>query len=369
MSLQKYMGFLTPGGGGVTTWDSISGKPSTFSPDEHTHVISNVTNLQSTLNGKATTSHSHSEYSLTSHNHNSQYSSLNHNHDSQYSPKSHTHSEYSPTSHNHDAHYSVLSHTHSEYSLLTHVHTEYSLLNHSHDVSVIANLRDFTDSLYAVKEHMHDGYALLVHNHHELYSQLDHTHDQYSMKIHNHNDLYSSLNHTHSAYANKTHSHSEYSLVDHAHDTQYSALDHTHEDYAERTWVTEQLAQLQGSIGAPIDLTDQFRDVAVINIDTNGILYLIVGEKRGIGTPVPPTGGGSGAIISNYPSIFINDQLVVSGALMHGVASHLTEYFGPIKAGDVVTLALERTINGEVYVGDLQPESLIRAILYPKSST
>lgn len=293
MSLQKYMGFLTPGGG-LTTWDSISGKPSTFSPDEHTHVISNVTNLQSTLNGKATTSHSHSEYSLTSHNHNSQYSSLNHNHDSQYSPKSHTHSEYSPTSHNHD---------------------------------------------------------------------------QYSMKIHNHNDLYSSLNHTHSAYANKTHSHSEYSLVDHAHDTQYSALDHTHEDYAERTWVTEQLAQLQGSIGAPIDLTDQFRDVAVINIDTNGILYLIVGEKRGIGTPVGGTGGGSVAIISNYPSIFINDQLVVSGALMHGVASHLTEYFGPIKAGDVVTLALERTINGEVHVGDLQPETLIRAILYPTLST
>ena len=295
MPFIKHFGKLESGSwGGVTTWDSISGKPSTFSPDEHTHVISNVTNLQSTLNGKATTSHSHSEYSLTSHNHNSQYSSLNHNHDSQYSPKSHTHSEYSPTSHNHD---------------------------------------------------------------------------QYSMKIHNHNDLYSSLNHTHSAYANKTHSHSEYSLVDHAHDTQYSALDHTHEDYAERTWVTEQLAQLQGSIGAPIDLTDQFRDVAVINIDTNGILYLIVGEKRGIGTPVGGTGGGSGAIISNYPSIFINDQLVVSGALMHSVASHLTEYFGPIKAGDVVILALERTINGEGHVGDLQPETLIRAILYPTLST
>ncbi len=294
MPFIKHFGKLESGSWGVTTWDSISGKPSTFSPDEHTHVISNVTNLQSTLNGKATTSHSHSEYSLTSHNHNSQYSSLNHNHDSQYSPKSHTHSEYSPTSHNHD---------------------------------------------------------------------------QYSMKTHNHNDLYSSLNHTHSAYANKTHSHSEYSLVDHAHDTQYSALDHTHEDYAERTWVTEQLAQLQGSIGAPIDLTDQFRDVAVINIDTNGILYLIVGEKRGIGTPVGGTGGGSVAIISNYPSIFINDQLVVSGALMHGVASHLTEYFGPIKAGDVVTLALERTINGEVHVGDLQPETLIRAILYPTLST
>ena len=253
MPFIKHLGKLEFGSwGGVTTWDSISGKPSTFSPDEHTHVISNVTNLQSTLNGKATTSHSHSEYSLTSHNHNSQYSSLNH---------------------------------------------------------------------------------------------------------------------THSAYANKTHSHSEYSLVDHAHDTQYSALDHTHEDYAERTWVTEQLAQLQGSIGAPIDLTDQFRDVAVINIDTNGILYLIVGEKRGIGTPVGGTGGGSGAIISNYPSIFINDQLVVSGALMHGVASHLTEYFGHIKAGDVVTLALERTINGEVHVGDFQPETLIRAILYPTLST
>lgn len=37
------------------TWASITGKPSTFPPAVHTHVISEVTNLQSTLDAKAPT--------------------------------------------------------------------------------------------------------------------------------------------------------------------------------------------------------------------------------------------------------------------------------------------------------------------------
>lgn len=34
------------------TWDSLPGKPSTFAPSAHTHAISDVTNLQTTLDGK-----------------------------------------------------------------------------------------------------------------------------------------------------------------------------------------------------------------------------------------------------------------------------------------------------------------------------
>ncbi len=44
------------------TWNEIGNKPSTFTPSSHTHTISNITNLQSTLDGKAASNHSHSNY-------------------------------------------------------------------------------------------------------------------------------------------------------------------------------------------------------------------------------------------------------------------------------------------------------------------
>ena len=44
------------------TWGEIGSKPSTFTPSSHSHAISDITNLQSTLNGKAASSHSHSNY-------------------------------------------------------------------------------------------------------------------------------------------------------------------------------------------------------------------------------------------------------------------------------------------------------------------
>ncbi|MED4828143.1 head fiber protein [Bacillus atrophaeus] len=37
-------------------WADITGKPSTFAPASHTHTIANVTNLQTTLDGKLTAS-------------------------------------------------------------------------------------------------------------------------------------------------------------------------------------------------------------------------------------------------------------------------------------------------------------------------
>lgn len=51
----------------VTTleWDNILNKPSSFIPSAHTHAISEITNLQTTLDGKAAASHTHSYLPLS----------------------------------------------------------------------------------------------------------------------------------------------------------------------------------------------------------------------------------------------------------------------------------------------------------------
>jgi hypothetical protein len=40
------------GGGGAVTWADVTGKPSTFAPSAHTHVIADVTGLQAALDSK-----------------------------------------------------------------------------------------------------------------------------------------------------------------------------------------------------------------------------------------------------------------------------------------------------------------------------
>lgn len=51
-------------------WSGITGKPSSFTPSSHSHTIANITNLQSALDGKASTSHTHEFYATTKHTHN-----------------------------------------------------------------------------------------------------------------------------------------------------------------------------------------------------------------------------------------------------------------------------------------------------------
>ena len=53
-------------GGGVSSWNDLEDKPATFPPSSHAHTISEVTNLQTSLDGKAATSHSHSISDVTS---------------------------------------------------------------------------------------------------------------------------------------------------------------------------------------------------------------------------------------------------------------------------------------------------------------
>jgi hypothetical protein len=51
---------------GVTSYNDLTDVPSTFPPATHTHAISEVTNLQTTLDGKAASSHTHAAADITS---------------------------------------------------------------------------------------------------------------------------------------------------------------------------------------------------------------------------------------------------------------------------------------------------------------
>lgn len=109
------------------------------------------------LGGYSETSHTHSNYSLTSHTH-SQYASSSHSH-SNYSLTSHTHS-YAAASHTHPisaitslqstldgksgtghshSNYSLTSHSHSNYSLTSHSHSNYSVTSHTHALSALTS--------------------------------------------------------------------------------------------------------------------------------------------------------------------------------------------------------------------------------------
>ncbi len=46
---------LNPGSGGPVLWNDITGKPSTFTPSAHSHVINDISDLQAALNAKQAT--------------------------------------------------------------------------------------------------------------------------------------------------------------------------------------------------------------------------------------------------------------------------------------------------------------------------
>jgi hypothetical protein len=53
------------GGGGVSSWNDLTDKPSTFPPSTHQHTIADTTGLQTALDAKAATSHTHPLSALT----------------------------------------------------------------------------------------------------------------------------------------------------------------------------------------------------------------------------------------------------------------------------------------------------------------
>jgi hypothetical protein len=52
-------------GGNSADWSAITNKPLTFPPSAHNHLISDVTNLQTTLDGKSNTGHTHAIADVT----------------------------------------------------------------------------------------------------------------------------------------------------------------------------------------------------------------------------------------------------------------------------------------------------------------
>lgn len=56
-------GWVDAGSAPSVAWDDVTGKPSTFTPSAHTHAIVDVTGLQAALDGKAASSHTHSDAS------------------------------------------------------------------------------------------------------------------------------------------------------------------------------------------------------------------------------------------------------------------------------------------------------------------
>lgn len=52
-------------GTGMVEWNNVLNKPSTFTPSSHSHAISDITSLQSALDGKAASNHTHSYLPLS----------------------------------------------------------------------------------------------------------------------------------------------------------------------------------------------------------------------------------------------------------------------------------------------------------------
>lgn len=88
-----------------TNYAAVNHTHTGFAAESHAHSTSDVTGLDSTLTeigndisaletavqGKAATEHTHSNYAETTHNHNTAYAGINHNHDNDYAAADHTH--------------------------------------------------------------------------------------------------------------------------------------------------------------------------------------------------------------------------------------------------------------------------------------
>lgn len=221
-------------------------------------VATDVSALETALDGKADTSHLHGTFDINGLDEalgavSSQVSgkaNANHNHDGTYAAADHTHSEYltdedvvgfattaamnaglsgkSDASHNHDTAYAGISHTHGMNSVTGLADALAGKADASH-----------THEGYAASDHTHTGYAATGHTHteyananheHSGYAESDHTHDGYAASDHSHTE-YASASHTHTGYAPATHTHTEYAAASHTH-AGYAASTHTHSDYA-----------------------------------------------------------------------------------------------------------------------------------------
>ena len=235
----------------------------------HTHAISDVSNLQTTLDGKAAASHTHAISDVTNlqtsldgkasstHNHDADYAALNHDHDTDYADINHNHdSDYAALSHNHDSSYAALSHTHTIANVTglqtaldgkassTHNHdSDYADISHNHDTSYAALSHSHTIANVTGLQTALDAKAASTHNHDSDYAALSHTHTIANVTgLQTALDGKASSSHTHAisdvtnlqttldSKAASTHNHdSDYADIDHNHDADYAAANHNHD--------------------------------------------------------------------------------------------------------------------------------------------
>lgn len=204
------------------------------STDEINYKTTNQS-LSDVLDGKASTSHSHTGYASANHTHTG------------FAAESHTHSEYAPVEHTHSG-YASSSHTHAISDITnlqstlngkassSHTHSGYAQTEHTHEVADVTGLNSALSGK-ADSNHTHD-YAATTHNHTiaqvtGLQTALNgkaassHTHD------------YAPTNHTHTGFAASEHTHSIANVsglndalngkasTSHTHD--YAPTNHTHD--------------------------------------------------------------------------------------------------------------------------------------------
>lgn len=212
----------------------------------HTHAQSDITGLDTALNGKANATHTHSEY-VTNEDFSELETAVNGK-----ANASHTHSQYASASDVAALQTEVdgkadTNHSHSEYAAASHSHTGYAAVSHTH--SQYANATDVealedevagkadashTHSQYAASGHTHDNFVT-----NDTYTSgmsgkanASHTHAQSEIS-----GLTAALNekasasHTHTQYAGSDHTHTDYAPIDHEH-TDYALTGHTHLGYS-----------------------------------------------------------------------------------------------------------------------------------------
>jgi hypothetical protein len=115
-------------GGNSADWSAITNKPTAFPPSAHSHLISEVSNLQTTLDGKSNTGHTHDYSTLTSI-------------PSTFTPSAHTHAITDVTNLQTTLNgKSDTGHTHA-YSSLTSIPTSFTPSAHSHAITDVTNLQ------------------------------------------------------------------------------------------------------------------------------------------------------------------------------------------------------------------------------------
>ena len=235
-----------------------------------------ITEINAALNGKADTDHIHSGYAPAEHTH------------TEYAPTAHTHN-YAATAHSHAisdvtelnstltaidnditaletsvAGKAAADHTHNNYAETGHTHTEYAAADHNHNTDyaaaahthTAADITGLPSSVDAYSKTETDGLLnaklnASAYTADDVLTKLKTVDGQNSGldadMLDGHDTDYfatatqlagkAAIDHTHTGYAAENHTHSGYAATEHTH-SNYAAADHTHTGYATTASVT-----------------------------------------------------------------------------------------------------------------------------------